>query len=193
MAPEVFDEKYDERVDVYAFGMLLLELVSMDYPYCECTNPAAIYKKISQGVYPASIDKIRTKELREFIELCIAFEPLARPEARKLLKHPFFDSIRKSMEPDRPMSDEMELELEQLRRSDTGSGSESTRVESSLSRHGSAIVQSEMESEEGDYDEHSVATSDGVKIRIECSKGEGAHILYFTLKYEKPGGKCPSL
>lgn len=48
MAPEYYNEKYDEKVDVYAFGMLLVELVTMEYPYCECSNAAAIYKKVSQ-------------------------------------------------------------------------------------------------------------------------------------------------
>lgn len=51
MAPEYYNEKYDEKVDVYAFGMLLLELVTMEYPYCECTNPAAIYKKVSNVTF----------------------------------------------------------------------------------------------------------------------------------------------
>ena len=50
MAPEYYNEKYDEKVDVYAFGMLLLELVTMEYPYSECANPAQIYKKVSQVI-----------------------------------------------------------------------------------------------------------------------------------------------
>ncbi|GMH39825.1 hypothetical protein BSKO_07729 [Bryopsis sp. KO-2023] len=104
MAPEYYNEKYDEKVDVYAFGMLLLELASMDYPYCECTNPAAIFKKVSQGIHPASLQKIRTKELRNFIELCIAHEPKDRLATRKLLKHPFFNSVRNQMEPKRQRS-----------------------------------------------------------------------------------------
>ena len=48
MAPEFYNEKYNEKVDVYAFGMLLLELVTMQYPYSECSNAAQIYKKVSQ-------------------------------------------------------------------------------------------------------------------------------------------------
>jgi len=28
MAPELYDEKYDEKVDIYAFGMLILEIVT---------------------------------------------------------------------------------------------------------------------------------------------------------------------
>ncbi|KAI3763750.1 hypothetical protein L2E82_13747 [Cichorium intybus] len=33
MAPELYEEKYNELVDIYAFGMCLLELVTFEYPY----------------------------------------------------------------------------------------------------------------------------------------------------------------
>ena len=47
MAPEMYEENYDESVDVYAFGMCLLEMVTLEYPYMECKNPAQIYKKVT--------------------------------------------------------------------------------------------------------------------------------------------------
>ena len=47
MAPEMYDEAYDESVDVYAFGMCMLEMASGEYPYQECTNPMQIWKKVS--------------------------------------------------------------------------------------------------------------------------------------------------
>ena len=52
MAPEMYEESYDESVDVYAFGMCLLEMYTQEYPYMECSNPAQIYKKVTQ-VKPA--------------------------------------------------------------------------------------------------------------------------------------------
>ena len=48
MAPELYDEEYDDRVDVYSFGMCLLELATLEYPYAECRNAAQIYRKVSQ-------------------------------------------------------------------------------------------------------------------------------------------------
>ncbi|KAI8918721.1 kinase-like domain-containing protein, partial [Entophlyctis helioformis] len=89
MAPELYDEKYDEKVDVYAFGMVLLEIVSKEYPYSECTNQAQIYKKVSTGVKPAALYKISDEETRKFIELCIESNPNKRPSAAELLMHPF--------------------------------------------------------------------------------------------------------
>ena len=47
MAPEMYDEMYDERVDVYAFGMCMLEMATSEYPYTECTGPAQIYKRVT--------------------------------------------------------------------------------------------------------------------------------------------------
>ena len=47
MAPELYDEEYDDRVDVYSFGMCLLELATLEYPYSECRNAAQIYRKVS--------------------------------------------------------------------------------------------------------------------------------------------------
>ncbi len=46
MAPELFEKKsYDEKVDVFAFGTLLWELVSEDIPY-EYLEPADIKKSV---------------------------------------------------------------------------------------------------------------------------------------------------
>ena len=46
MAPEVYQEEYNELVDIYSFGMCILEMVTFEYPYSECTHPAQIYKKV---------------------------------------------------------------------------------------------------------------------------------------------------
>lgn len=47
MAPELYEENYNELVDVYSFGMCVLEMLTAEYPYNECTNPAQIYKKVT--------------------------------------------------------------------------------------------------------------------------------------------------
>ena len=48
MAPEMYEEKYDESVDVYAFGMCMLEMATGEYPYMECENPAQIFRRVTQ-------------------------------------------------------------------------------------------------------------------------------------------------
>lgn len=47
MAPELYEEEYDELVDIYSFGMCVLEMITSEYPYSECSNPAQIYKKVT--------------------------------------------------------------------------------------------------------------------------------------------------
>jgi WNK lysine deficient protein kinase len=61
MAPELYEEEYTELVDVYSFGMCLLEMVTSEYPYSECNNAAQIYKKVTQVrviclIYETSIE-----------------------------------------------------------------------------------------------------------------------------------------
>jgi WNK lysine deficient protein kinase len=88
MAPELYDEEYDELVDIYAFGMCLLELVTFEYPYCECSNAAQIYKKVSDGEKPGSLAKVEDPEVKFFIEKCIT-QVSQRLSARELLVDPF--------------------------------------------------------------------------------------------------------
>ncbi|EGR27553.1 protein kinase domain protein [Ichthyophthirius multifiliis] len=40
MAPEIYEEKYGTPVDIYAFGMCLLEMATLEVPYKECRSPA---------------------------------------------------------------------------------------------------------------------------------------------------------
>ena len=89
MAPELYDEHYDEKVDIYAFGMCILELVTLDYPYSECENAAQIYRKVTNAVKPASLATIEDVQVREFIELCIQTDYKTRPSAAELLGHSF--------------------------------------------------------------------------------------------------------
>ncbi|XP_042499965.1 probable serine/threonine-protein kinase WNK3 isoform X2 [Macadamia integrifolia] len=88
MAPELYEEEYNELVDIYAFGMCLLELVTFEYPYAECNNAAQIYKKVTSGIKPASLLKVKDPRVRQFIEKCIA-NVSERLTARELLMDPF--------------------------------------------------------------------------------------------------------
>ncbi|MED6146967.1 putative serine/threonine-protein kinase wnk5 [Stylosanthes scabra] len=47
MAPELYEEEYNELVDIYSFGMCMIEMLTFDFPYSECSNPAQIYKKVT--------------------------------------------------------------------------------------------------------------------------------------------------
>ncbi|GAU47409.1 hypothetical protein TSUD_46200 [Trifolium subterraneum] len=60
MAPEVYEEDYNELVDIYSFGMCILEMVTFEYPY----------------------------KVKQFVEKCLATVSL-RLSAKELLDDPF--------------------------------------------------------------------------------------------------------
>ncbi|XP_060178371.1 serine/threonine-protein kinase WNK8-like [Lycium barbarum] len=89
MASECYDGEYNELVDIYAFGMCLLEMVTGEYPYMECSTPIHIFKKVYTGVKPASLGKVKDSRVKDIIEKCML--PVSiRPSAEELLKDPFF-------------------------------------------------------------------------------------------------------
>lgn len=88
MAPELYEEEYNELIDIYSFGMCMLEMVTLEYPYSECKNPAQIFKKVTSGVKPASLCKVNDPGVKHFIEKCLV-RVSDRLSANELLKDPF--------------------------------------------------------------------------------------------------------
>ncbi|EHA8592281.1 putative serine/threonine-protein kinase WNK6 [Cocos nucifera] len=66
MAPELYDGDYSELVDIYSFGMCMLEM----------------------GIKPAALSKVKDPEVKTFIEKCLVPASQRLP-ARDLLKDPF--------------------------------------------------------------------------------------------------------
>merc|ERR1719473_896461 len=75
MAPELYEEKYGTPVDIYAFGMCLLEMVSRGSPFEECTTAGQIYKKVIAGEKPNCLPRIIDKELKFIVDSCIQKDP----------------------------------------------------------------------------------------------------------------------
>ncbi|XP_059283147.1 probable serine/threonine-protein kinase WNK11 [Lycium ferocissimum] len=92
MAPELYEENYTELVDIYSFGMCLLEMATMEIPYSECDSVVKVYRKVTSGIMPQAFKKVSDQELKAFIERCIG-KPRARPSAADLLKDPFLSVV----------------------------------------------------------------------------------------------------
>nr|XP_023904748.1 probable serine/threonine-protein kinase WNK6 isoform X1 [Quercus suber]POE45106.1 putative serine/threonine-protein kinase wnk6 [Quercus suber] len=88
MAPELYDEDYNELADIYSFGMCMLEMVTFEYPYSECRNSAQIYKKVSSGIKPVALSKVKDPAMKQFIEKCLV-PASQRLSAKELLMDPF--------------------------------------------------------------------------------------------------------
>ncbi|KAJ9185477.1 hypothetical protein P3X46_005112 [Hevea brasiliensis] len=91
MAPELYEEEYNELVDIYSFGMCVLEMLTSDYPYSECSNPAQIYKKVTSGKLPEAFHRIKDVEAQKFVGKCLETASKRLP-ARELLLDPFLAS-----------------------------------------------------------------------------------------------------
>lgn len=98
MAPELYDEEYNELVDIYSFGMCVLEMITCECPYSECRNAAQIFKKVTSGIKPASLGKVKDPRVKEFIEKCLVPAEI-RPSASDLLKDAFFSTMEDSRIP----------------------------------------------------------------------------------------------
>uniref|UniRef100_K4A1U7 non-specific serine/threonine protein kinase n=2 Tax=Setaria italica TaxID=4555 RepID=K4A1U7_SETIT len=92
MAPELYTETYTESVDIYSYGMCVLEMVTREVPYAECGSVVQIFHNVTRGVPPAALKRLKDPELRGFIERCIG-QPRNRPSAAELLEDPFFNGI----------------------------------------------------------------------------------------------------
>uniref|UniRef100_A0A0A9AYU6 non-specific serine/threonine protein kinase n=1 Tax=Arundo donax TaxID=35708 RepID=A0A0A9AYU6_ARUDO len=119
MAPELYTGNYNELVDIYAFGMCMLEMVTCEYPYSECQGMGHIFKNVSQDKKPAALYKVKDVEVRSFIEDCLA--PVAeRLSASELLKSPFLQKDESISVP--PISVSL-VEIENVTRDDEHSDS----------------------------------------------------------------------
>lgn len=92
MSREIFEgEGYDETVDVYAFGMTLLQMATAKTPYCECADAAEVKKNVLAGIPPEALNFVENKCLRHLIIKCIC-TPMHRLSTQKCLTHHFFEN-----------------------------------------------------------------------------------------------------
>ncbi|OEL20060.1 putative serine/threonine-protein kinase WNK9 [Dichanthelium oligosanthes] len=134
MAPELYTGNYNELVDVYAFGMCMLELVTCEYPYSECQGMGHIFKNVSQGKKPAALYKVKDVEVRSFVENCLA-PASERLSASELLRSSFLhkdDSL-----PTPPISVSL-VEIENVTKDDD-------QFDSFVFRKGEFLLQANME------------------------------------------------
>ncbi|WOH16404.1 hypothetical protein DCAR_0935957 [Daucus carota subsp. sativus] len=86
MAPEVFKHrKYDKKVDVFSFAMILYEMLEGDAPLSH-HEPYEAAKYVSEGHRPMFRAKGYTQELRALTEQCWAADTNKRPSFLEVLK-----------------------------------------------------------------------------------------------------------
>ncbi|KAF3661626.1 putative dual specificity protein kinase splA-like isoform X2 [Capsicum annuum] len=86
MAPEVFKHrKYDKKVDVFTFAMILYEMLEGDPPLSHY-EPYEAAKFVAEGHRPMFKVKGLTPELKELVEECWAKDVNKRPSFLEILK-----------------------------------------------------------------------------------------------------------
>ncbi|ONI30882.1 hypothetical protein PRUPE_1G279200 [Prunus persica] len=86
MAPEVFKHRrYDKKVDVFSFAMILYEMLEGDPPLSNY-EPYEAAKYVAEGHRPLFHGKGHTPELKELIEQCWAADMNQRPSFLEILK-----------------------------------------------------------------------------------------------------------
>ncbi|CAD8107501.1 unnamed protein product [Paramecium primaurelia] len=89
MAPEIYQGNYNTKVDIYAFGLCVLEMVTGLKPFSECKGGTAqIIKKVMESQKPQSIEAILNEKIKTIIFECLK-PPDQRPTATQLLNQYF--------------------------------------------------------------------------------------------------------
>eukprot|EP00298_Acanthocystis_sp_HF-20_P008405 c17661_g1_i2.p1 GENE.c17661_g1_i2~~c17661_g1_i2.p1 ORF type:complete len:387 (-),score=124.46 c17661_g1_i2:34-1194(-) len=92
LGPEMFEDGgVNELVDIYGFGISVLQLATKKIPYSECKSPKEIYDKIQNRTAPESLNLVQDPQIHEMIAQCLA-DKTRRPTAADLLACPFLDT-----------------------------------------------------------------------------------------------------
>lgn len=88
MAPELFleDQKITEKVDIYAFAIVVYEILTLTTPFEKFPNPFQISHFVTKGGRP-DLKNIECPDMASFIEQCWDQDPANRPSSRALVNH----------------------------------------------------------------------------------------------------------
>ena len=91
MSPErLTGEHYNYTADIWAFGMILLELAKGEFPYPQPDSYFKLLEQIMDEPAPnVPEDSDFSAAFAEFLGVCLDKTPAMRPSAHELIRHPF--------------------------------------------------------------------------------------------------------
>jgi len=92
MAPELIrgERKYTTTVDIWSYGVFVIELANGEPPYLRIKDQKTVLKKILHEPTPP-IQKKWSSNFQDFVDACMEKDETKRPTAKALLKHPFLE------------------------------------------------------------------------------------------------------
>lgn len=135
MAPEILGgaSNYNEKIDVYAYGIVLWEMLCKKVPYTGLEPQQVIGQVLLNNIRPA-IPKTAPEGVANLIRMCWDRDPANRPSFQEILK------IWKSGEIYFPLADKKEI-LEYIEKSMDASEKAADDVESYLSSSSSSEIE----------------------------------------------------
>jgi serine/threonine protein kinase len=82
------NQKYNEKVDIWSFGMLLYEITTKTIPYGHCENQVQIYDEvcINKKTPPIPKDREIQPTLLELMQQCWNWDPQQRPSFTQIVQ-----------------------------------------------------------------------------------------------------------
>ncbi|KXN69956.1 Pkinase-domain-containing protein [Conidiobolus coronatus NRRL 28638] len=90
MAPEVVKQKsYNEKVDIWSLGIMIIEMIEKEPPYLDEDPIKALYLIATNGMPRLKDSSKLTEILKRFLGLCLCVEIPHRSSAEELMQHAF--------------------------------------------------------------------------------------------------------
>uniref|UniRef100_A0A7S0M8Q2 Non-specific serine/threonine protein kinase n=1 Tax=Cryptomonas curvata TaxID=233186 RepID=A0A7S0M8Q2_9CRYP len=90
MAPElVRGQEYDQKVDVWSLGIMMIEILEWEPPFLREQPLRALYLIATKGVPKLKEEAKYSPALLSFYSSCLTTDPKRRSSAAELLEHPF--------------------------------------------------------------------------------------------------------